>query len=169
MCVYINTEYWPENSFNSRLGSAYSYFAALLFKLQACSMMDLNKVACSSKICACKKSGTHTNLAPVLARNFRRPKNLSNNEVNIKSYYSRDPRRFYELVRNKLIQLKEIAPKAAVLSIVSKSDDIQLDNGTDTVDEDKTTCIPEPLGLLFESRNINFNAREWENYSKNVF
>ena len=38
-----------------------------------------------------------------------------------------------------------------------------------TADEDETTCIPEPLGSPFESRTINFNARELESYSKNVF
>ena len=43
--------------FNSRLGSAGSHLAALLFKLKTCSMsmMDLNKVACTSKLCAWKK------------------------------------------------------------------------------------------------------------------
>ena len=47
--------------------------------------------------------------------------------------------------------------------------DTQLDSGTNTAYEDKTTHIPEPLGSLFESRAINFNTRELENYSKNVF
>ena len=42
-------------------------------------------------------------------------------------------------------------------------------SGTDTADEDETTCIPEPLGSLLESRTINFNARELESYSKNAF
>ena len=161
--------------FNSRLDSACSHLAALLFKLQACSMMDLNKVACTSKLCAWKKSRTQANPAPFLAINFRRPKNndlvasASNDEVNIKSHCSRDPKRLPELVRNKFIQLKEIAPKAAVLSSVSIFADTQLDSGTDTADEDETTCIPEPLGSLFESRTINFNARDLESYLKKVF
>ena len=77
----------------------------------------------------------------------------------MKSYCSRYPRRLLELVTNKFIQLKEIAPKATVLSCVSIFDDIQLDSGTDTADEDETTCIPEPLGSLFEFSTINFNAR----------
>ena len=44
-------------SFNSRLGSACSHPTTLLFKLIACSMsmVDLNKVACTSKLCARKK------------------------------------------------------------------------------------------------------------------
>ena len=45
--------------------------------------------------------------------------NVSNDEVNMKSYCSRDPRRLPEFVWNKFIQLKEIASKAAVLSSVS--------------------------------------------------
>ena len=36
-------------------------------------------------------------------------------------------------------------------------------------DEDETTCIPEPLGLLFESYTINFILRELGNYLENVF
>ena len=115
-----------------------------------------------------KKFQTHANPAPLSAINFRRPKrndlvpSVSNDEVNMKNYCSRDPIRLSELVRNKFIQLKEIVPKAAVLSSV-------LDSGTDTADEDETTCIPEPLVLLFESCTINFNARELENHWKNVF
>ena len=53
-----------------------------------------------------------------------------------------DPRRLSKLVRDKFIQLKETVPKAAVLTSVSIFDNTQLDNGTDT-DEDET-CIPEP-------------------------
>ena len=75
----------------------------------------------------------------------------------MKSYCSRDPRRLPEHIRNKFIQLKEIAPKATVLSSVSIFDDTQLESGTDTADEHETTCITEPLGSLLES------------YSKNVF
>ena len=89
-------------------------------------------------------------------------------EVNMKSYCSREPRRLSELVRNKFIQLKEIAPKAAVLNRVNINGDTQLDSGTDTADEDKTTCIPEPLSSLFECRTINFNARELKNCLRNV-
>ena len=80
-----------------------------------------------------------------------------------------DPRRLSKLVRDKLIQLKETVPKAAVLSSVSIFDNTQLDNWTDTADEDETTSIPEPLGSLLESRTISFNAKELESYSKNVF
>ena len=94
---------------------------------------------------------------------------VSNDEINMKSYCSWDPRRLPEHIRNKFIQIKEIAPKAEVLSSFSIFDDTQLDSGTDIADEDETTCIPEPLGSLFESRIISFNARELENYLKNVF
>ena len=87
----------------------------------------------------------------------------------MKSYCLRDPRRLPELVRNKFIQLKEIAPKAAVLISVSIFDDTQLNSSTDTADEDETTCNPEPLGSLFESCTINFNMRELESYSNNIF
>ena len=87
----------------------------------------------------------------------------------MKSYCSRDPRRLSELVRNKFIQLKEIWPKVAVLSSVNIFDNTQLDSGTDTTDGDEATCVPEPLGSLFESHTINYNPTELENYSKNAF
>ena len=35
--------------FNSRLGTACSHLASLLFKLQACAVMYLSKVPCTSK------------------------------------------------------------------------------------------------------------------------
>ena len=84
---------------------------------------------------------------------------VSNDEVNIKSYSSWDPRRLSELLRNKLIKLKKIARKATVPNNVSIFDDIQLNSGTDTAGEDETTCIPEPLVSPFESRTINFNEK----------
>ena len=65
-----------------------------------------------------------------------------------------DSRRLSKLVRDKFVQLKETVPKAAVLTSVSIFDNTQLDNGTDT-DEDET-CIPEPLGSLLDSRTIKF-------------
>ena len=138
-------------------------------------MLDLNKLACSSKLCAWRKSQTHANRAPLSAINFRRPRkndlapSVSNDEVNIRSYSSWDPRKLSELLRNILIKLKEIARKAAVPNNLSIFDDIQLNSGTDTAGEDETTCISEPLVSPFESRNINFNERELKNYSKNVF
>ena len=137
--------------------------------------MELNKVASTSKLCAWKKSWTQANPTLLLVINFWRPKksdlvpSVSNDEVNIKIYFSRDPRRLPEFARNKFIQLKEIAPKAALLSSVSIFDDTQLDSGTDKEDEDETACIPEPLGSLFESCTINFNVRELKSYSKKVF
>ena len=82
--VYENIFQWKKvpdmilrKLFNSRLGSACSHLAALLFKLQACSMMDSNKVAYTSKWCAWKKSWTQANPAPLSAINFRRPKKMT--------------------------------------------------------------------------------------------
>ena len=120
-----------------------------------------------------KSPKPHANPAPLSAVNFRRSKkndlvpNVLNDEVTIKSYCSKDPR-LSELVKNKSIQLKEIVLKAVVLSSVSMFDDTQLECGTDIADDDET-CVPAPLGSLFESCTINFNARKLGNYSKNVF
>ena len=89
----------------SRLGSACSHLAALLFKLEACSMMNLKKVACTSKLFARKKSRIQANPAPLSVINFRRPRtnalvppSVSNDEVNMKNYCSRDPRRLPKFV-----------------------------------------------------------------------
>ena len=40
----------PRKLFKSKLGSACSHLAVLLFKLQECSMVDLNKLASTSKL-----------------------------------------------------------------------------------------------------------------------
>ena len=45
----------------------------------------------------------------------------------MKSYCFRDPRRLPNLVRNKFIHLKKIAPKEPKLTSVSIFDDTQLD------------------------------------------
>ena len=65
---------------------------------------------------------------------------VSNDEVNIKIYCCRDPRRLPKLARNKFIQLKKIIQKAAALSCVSIFDNTQLDSRTDTADEDEAAC-----------------------------
>ena len=57
-----------------RLGSACSHVAALLFKLQMCSQMDMNKIASTSKLCAWNRSRKHVESAPLKIIDFRRPK-----------------------------------------------------------------------------------------------
>ncbi|XP_057310110.1 uncharacterized protein LOC130648104 [Hydractinia symbiolongicarpus] len=49
------------------LGSVCSHVAALLFRLQACTQLGLNKVACTSTLCSWKKSRRQAIPAPLIA------------------------------------------------------------------------------------------------------
>ena len=46
LCIYFVI-------FIIRLGSACRHVAAVLFKLQACVQLDMDKKACTSKLCQC--------------------------------------------------------------------------------------------------------------------
>ena len=71
--MYTNANYQFESVF--RLVSVCSHVAALLFKLQACTKLGLNKVACTSTLCSWKKSCQKATTVPLKKINFSRPKN----------------------------------------------------------------------------------------------
>ena len=60
--------------FYFRLGLACSHAAALLFKLQACTLLKLNKVASIIKLCASNKSRKQVETAPSVNISFNRLK-----------------------------------------------------------------------------------------------
>ena len=105
-----------------RLGSAYSHAAALLFKIQTCSQMELNRVACTSKVCARRQSLKHAEAAPLKQINFKRPKKGS---FPVKAPHcgeykatcsSKDPEVLgNQAMLTKLKELRSIAPKCYYL------------------------------------------------------
>ena len=71
-----------------------------------------------------------------------------------------DPVRNSAKIRQKLLDLKQIAPNAAVLTSTFLESDDTYDSETDSADEVDSNCIPEPLGSLFEPRTINFDRQK---------
>ena len=151
--------------------------AALLFKLQACTQLELNKVASTSKLCAWKKSRRYAEPAPLKNIDFRRPKKDScvPNETKgskqlEKPYCSKDPSVSGETsATNKLKELRKLAPNAAIFTSIldSSSDDDRNNSETDTGDEDESNCISEPLTSLFVPQAINFTNDELQEHCKN--
>eukprot|EP00794_Sanderia_malayensis_P018406 gene18406-20261_t len=130
------------------LGSACSHAAALLLKLQTCSQMELNKAACTSKLCAWKRSRQHAEAAPLKQINFRRPKK--------------------DAFLMKIPSCKQMeAPFSSeeLDKLVDKCDEsaerleIHLSE-TDTAEENDENSIPEPLVSLFQSAAINDSGEE---------
>lgn len=159
-----------------RLGSVCSHVAALLFKLQTCSQMELNKAACTSKLCEWKQSRQHAEAAPLKMINLRRPKKGSL-PMEIPSYHqaeppysSKDPKIYGNSVATeRLKELKKIAPKAAVFSSIAESDEGTDSDGTDTADEDEQNSVPEPLTSLFQPAAINDTKEELENRKMKLY
>ena len=68
-----------------------------------------------------------------------------------------------------LLELKQIAPNAAVLTRTFLEIDDTHGSETDSADEVNSNCIPELLGNLFEPRTIDFHRQKLISYSKEVY
>ena len=84
------------------------------------------------------------------------PSNI--NELSLSCSF--DPVRNSAKIRQKLLDLKQIAPNAAVLTSTFLESDDTYDSETDSADEVDSNCIAEPLGSLFEPRTINFDRQK---------
>ena len=132
---------------NFSLGSVCSHVAALLFKLHAACQMDLNKVACTSQLCSWKKSRKRAHPAPLQNISFKRPKkeNTIPNvdgpfEGTLNGFYSHDPIKFCTTQKSQMLaELKEIAPKAALLTYVSLDDMSDGKNKEESKEEETET------------------------------
>ena len=138
--------------------------------------MELNKVASTSKLCAWNKSRKQVETAPLVNISFNRSKGdelvpnvLPSNKDELRPFCTVDPVRNSAKIRQKLLQLKQIAPNVAVLTSTSLESDDTYDSETDSADEVDSNCIPEPLGSLSEPRTINFDRQKLISYSKEVY
>ena len=145
-------------------------------KLQACTLLELNKVASTSKLCAWNKSRKQVETAPLVNMSFNRskgdelvPNGVSNNIDELHPFCNVDPVRNSEKIRQKLLELKQITPNAAVLTSTSLESDDTYDSETNSADEVDSNCIPELLGSFFEPRTIDFDMQKLISYSKEVY
>lgn len=135
----------------------------MLFKLQACTELKLNKVACTSKLCSWKKSRKRAYPAPLKKISFKRPKkddtlpNVDEPFVGtLKGYTSADPVKFCtDKQRSVLESLKKAAPDAVVFSSISLWDTDSDGSSTDTADENDLSTLPELLTSFFDPSAIN--------------
>ena len=73
------------------------------------------------------------------------PNILPNNIDELRPFCTVDSVRNSEKIRQNLLELKQIAPNAAVLTSTSLESDDTYDSETDSADEVDSNCIPEPL------------------------
>ena len=138
----------------------------MLFKLHAGVQLDLNKTACTSKLCAWKKSRKRAHPAPLKEISFKRPKkdeNLPNVPSPFKGvltgFTSPDPVKFSSEKRtNRLKQLKELVSNAVVFKSISVQfgePENSPGEETSTADENETNILPELLTSFFKPSATN--------------
>ena len=113
--------------------------------------------------------------APLANISFKRPKK-DDTFPNVVDDYTNDLAPFCtpdhkiqcnEHWKKKLLELREIAPSAAVLTSTYHAENSDCDSEeTETVDEEECNCIPEPLTSLFESQAINFDKEKLYNHAQ---
>ena len=78
------------------------------------------------------------------------PNAVPNNIDELHPFCTVDPVRIFAKIRQKLPELKQIAPNAAVLASTTFESDGTHDSKNDSADEVDSNCIPGSLGNLFE-------------------
>ena len=120
LCIYFVI-------FIIRLGSACRHVAAVLFKLQACVELGMDKKACTSKLTSgmCRRSLWHP--VPLQQISFKRPRKRDLPEVldlfeDPELFSFKDPllNNVSEKRKRKIVELRSIVPKAAVFTSISK-------------------------------------------------
>ena len=158
LCIYFVI-------FIIRLGSACSHVAAVLFKLQACVQLGMNKKACTSKLCQWNVSRRKADPVPLQQMSFKRPRKGDLPEV-LDLFEDPEPCCFKDPLLNnvsekrkrKIAELRSIVPNAAVFTSISKFAPEKIDNrDTDTADEDETNSLPETLTSLYDPLAINWS------------
>ena len=157
------------------MGSACSHVGALLFKLRACTELDLNKIACTSTLCAWKRARKRAHPAPLKKISFKRPKKddtLPNVDEpftgTLTGYTSADPVKFCGQKRRRILEsLREASPESVVFTSISlwEADDHTEDyaddsNGSDTDTADESESLPELLTSFYDPTAINIEDEE---------
>ena len=128
LCIYFVI-------FIIRLGSASSHVEAVLFKLQACVQLGMNKKACTSKLCQWNVSRRKADPVPLQQMSFKRPRKGDLPEIldpfeDPKPFSFKDPllNNASEKRKRKIAELRSIAHKAAVFTSISEFVPEKIDN-----------------------------------------
>ena len=176
--IFLQQFYLIFSTYIFSLGSASSHVATLLFKLEACTQLQLNKVAVTSKLCQWNRSRKSTESDILKNINFKRPqkedlpqqntKDIQASKYCIKNFESS----IVTLFRKKILNLKKIAPNAAFFTSInldSSAENIDISSQTDTADETDVTCLPEPLTSLFDSTAVNLGNGDLTSLCKDIY
>ena len=163
--------------FNFSLGSACSHLAGLLFKLEACVRLQLNKKSVTSQLCQWNRCRKRAEPALLQEINFKRPR---------KGKLPEEPKTSQNIVQHlsvrsavgipaeKLAELRELSPNAAIFTSLpsSERDKPASDYDIVTAEENEDSLLPEPLTSLFDYNAINmegvllqeFTVKEFSDY-----
>ena len=168
--------------FSFSLGSVSSHVAALLFKLEACVIIQQNKKAITSQLCAWNRSRKRAEPAMQQNINFKRPKKEQivpaeiNNKVHPETHFSLSASSFAKsaVLQTKLQELKDIVPNAAIFSsfpIQKGICDFSIDFEYETLTADKcdNNLLPERLTSLFDYEAVNLEKRFLKEHSLKLF
>ena len=169
LCIYFVI-------FIIRLGSASSHVAAVLFKLQACVQLGMNKKACTSKLCQWNVSRRKADPVPLQQMSFKRPRKGDLPEIldpfeDPKPFSFKDPllNNISEKIKIKIAELRSIAHKAAVFTSISKFVPEKIDNSdTDTADKEKANSLPEPLASLYDLLAVNWSKEDIKTMGRKI-
>ena len=135
--------------FNFSLGSACSHLAGLLFKLEACVGLQLNKKSVTSQLCQWSWCRKRAEPALLQELNFKRPRKGQLPEEpktsqNIVQHFSL--RSAVGIPAEKLAELRELSPNAAIFTSLpsSERDKPASDYDTVTAEENEDSLLPEP-------------------------
>ena len=139
--------------------------------------LELNKVACTSKLCAWKASKRHVECAPLEQISFKRPKRGDLPERlpktgNTKMHFAcNDPTQ--QIPISSLKELYAIKPNCAVFTSMSDTflepDMTQDESGTDSAPEEPGQAIPEPLTSLFDPTAVHMTDLSIQEKSFHAF
>jgi hypothetical protein len=146
------------------LGSACSHVAALLIKLTMAVQLDLNKVACTSKLCEWKSCKRQVECLPLSEVNFKRPKKGALPQVASQTASSLPQHVSYDdptvgISVDHLKELYKLSPDCAVFTSIESELVSEIENklpdedsSTDTASESEELgqTLPEPLTSLFD-------------------
>ena len=161
LCIYFVI-------FIIRLGLACSHVAAVLFKLQACVQLGMNKKACTSKLCQWNVSRRKADPVPLQQMSFKRPRKGDLPEV-VDPFEDPEPFSFKDPLLNnvsgkrkrKILELQSITPKAVVFTSISKFVPEKIDNSDmHTADKDETNSLPGPFTSLYDPLAINWSKED---------
>ena len=152
-----------------------SFCSTVVFKLQESTILELNKVALTSKLCSWKKSRQRAHPVSMTQSSFKRPKktdlvlDVSTDVLYQLPFFSvrGDVIENNIETKEKLLKLKKLSPNAVILkSVLIEFDDIDYNSEATISSDEREDCIPSPLNSFYKLDAINFSDEKLETYSR---